>query len=144
MRSELQSRAISLAEIKIQVGRGCFWGEIAHPLISVFVDFLEALLSAPACTGLGPLSQWVDFMNDRDMSIHSDDGFELPRVFTAMCATDSYVGKVSHELCYDGVVITANHRLEPRLRIRIESRPLILGEDALTQGTRSPSTSCGC
>ena len=54
---------------------------------------------------------------------------EFPRVLAAMSATDSYVSKVSHELCYDGVVIAAYHCFETRLCIRIESRPSIFGKD---------------
>ena len=135
MRSGLESRAIFFSRgIKTQVGRGFLGSDNNPPLISVLADFLDALLTTPAWRIIDPLAQWVDFMNDRDMSIHSCNCLELPRVFAAVRTTYSYVGEVSHEFCYDSVVITANHRLEPRLRIRIESRPLIFGEDAPTQG----------
>ena len=81
---------------------------------------------------IDPLAQWADFMNDRDMASQSGDCLEFPRVFAAMGATDSYVGKVSHELCYDGVVVATYHCFETRLRIRIEPSPLIFGKDTST------------
>ena len=107
---------------------------IDHISFSVFADFRKTLLNDSACTGLGPLVQWVDFMNDRDVASQSGVCLEFPRVFAAMGATDSYVGKVSHKLRNDGVIITANHCFETRLRIRIESCPLILGKDTTPKG----------
>ena len=67
------------------------------------------------------------------MSDESGSCFELPRVFATMLATNPDIGKVSHKFRYNGVVVTTHHCLETSLRVRIESRPLVLGEDSSTQ-----------
>ena len=106
---------------------------ITH-LISVLADFLDALLTTPAWRIIDPLAQWVDFMNDRDMSIHSGDCLELPRVFAAVRTTNSDIGEVAHKLRYDRVVVATDRRLETSLRVRLESSILIVVEDSPTQG----------
>ena len=67
------------------------------------------------------------------MPSHSGSCLELPWVFATMPTTNPYVGKVSHKLRYDGVVVTSYHRLEASLRICVEPRPLVLCEDPATQ-----------
>ena len=67
------------------------------------------------------------------MPDESGSCLELPWVFATMPTTNPYVGKVSHKLRYDGVIVTTHHRLETSLRVGIESRPLVFCEDSSTQ-----------
>ena len=69
-------------------------------------------------------------MDDCDVSDQSGGCFEFPRVFAAVRTTNPDVGEVAHKVRYDSVVVATDHRLEASLCVRIESRPLVLGEDS--------------